>query len=87
MYLVSIEDALDHRHTEEFETLEEAQRCYQGYLEVGPEGYELSVEVEKVIGDYDDYISVAYHEWFTQEEWELAHPWNDKEGVWENVDW
>tara|TARA_B100001063_G_C16418388_1_gene382968 strand:- start:203 stop:466 length:264 start_codon:yes stop_codon:yes gene_type:complete len=87
MYLVSIEDALDHRHTEEFETLVEAQRCYQNYMEVGPEGYEIGVELEEVIGDYEDYKTLAEHEWFTLDEWELAHPWNDETKCHENMDW
>jgi len=87
MFQVCIEDALDHRTTVgEFETLEDAQVCYDECLRVGAEGYEIGVELEEVIGDYDDYHTHAYHEWFTLEEWEEAHPWNDNEGVWENTD-
>ena len=87
MYLVSIEDALDHRYTEEFEVLTDAQRCYQNYLEVGPEGYEISVELEEVIGDYDDFNTIAYHEWFTPESWEEAHPWNEEKKCHDNMNW
>ena len=87
MFQVCTEDALDHRYTiGEFETLEEAQSCYNECVKVGAEGYEISVELEEIIGDHDDYISIEFTEWFTQESWHEAHPWNDKEGVWENVD-
>ena len=87
MFQVCIEDALDHRHTvDEFETLEEAKACYNECVNIGAEGYEISVELEEVIGDHEDYVSIEFTEWFTQESWEEAHPWNEKEGVWENVD-
>lgn len=74
MFMVSIEDALDHSHNEEFDTLEEAQAQYDEWLKAGPEGYELSVCLEEIIGDYEDYREIAYHQWFTDEEWEAAHP-------------
>ena len=87
MFQVCTEDALDHRYTiGEFETLEEAQSCYNECVKVGAEGYEISVELEEIIGDHDDYVSIEFTEWFTQESWFEVHPWNDKEGVWENVD-
>jgi hypothetical protein len=54
-------------------------------VNIGPEGYEISVELEEIIGDHDDYISIEFTEWFTQESWYEAHPWNEKEGVWENI--
>ena len=87
MFQVIIEDALDHGFiVGEYETLEEAKVSYDECVKVGPEGYEISVELEEIIGDYDDYVSIEFTEWFTQEEWEEAHPWNQQEGVWENTD-
>jgi len=87
MFQVMIEDALDHGFiVGEYETLEEAKVSYDECVKVGPEGYEISVELEEIIGEHDDYVSVEFTEWFTLEEWNEAHPWNDKEGVWENVD-
>ena len=68
MFQVCIEDSLDHRHTvDEFETLEEAQECYNECMKVGVEGYEIAVELEQVSGDHDDYVSIEFTEWFTQE--------------------
>jgi len=82
MFQVTIEDALDHGFVVgEYETLEEAKVSYDECLKIGPEGYELSVELEEIIGDHDDYVSIEFTEWFTQEEWEKAPPWNEKEGV------
>ena len=75
MFQVIIEDALDHGFTVgEFETLEEAQVCYNECVSVGPEGYEISVELEEIIGDHDGYVSIEFTEWFTQESWDEAHP-------------
>ena len=74
MFQVVIEDAYDHSNlVDEFETLEEARECYNKCLSDGPEELELSVELEEVIDGGEDYKSVEYHEWFTQEEWEEAH--------------
>ena len=73
MFQVLIEDAYDHSNlVDEFETLEEARKCYDKCLSDGPEEFELSVELEEIIEEGNDYKSIAYHEWFTQEEWEEA---------------
>ena len=87
MFQVMIEDALDHSFiVGEYETLEEAKVSYDECVKKGPEGYDTSVELVEIINDYDDYNSIEFTEWFTLEEWHEAHPWNDKEGVWENTD-
>ena len=75
MFGIYLFDALDH-HQElgTWETLEEAKEAFEGYKKEGPEGYDLAIELEEIIGDYEDFNSIDYHEWFTQEEWEAAHP-------------
>ena len=74
-YQICIEDALEHStQIDEFDTYEEAKKCYDECMKKGPEGYDISIEMEKIIGDYEDFETIEYHEWFTQEEWEAAHP-------------
>ena len=89
-YHISFEDALDHGTTvDTFETYEEAKVSFDKWVKVGPEDYDISVEIIQVNEDEDgdeEWETLDYHEWFTKESWEEAHPWNDKEGVWENVD-
>ena len=78
MFNIYLHDALDHTtEIESFETLEEAKESFEWYKKQGPEGYDLAIELEEVdiIDDEtEDFISIDYHEWFTQEEWEAAHP-------------
>ena len=75
MFQVLIEDALDHGTVvDAFDTLEEAKACYDNCLKIGAEGYELSITLERIIGDYEDFEELFYHEWFSQEEWEAMHP-------------
>jgi len=73
MFQVVIEDAYDHSNVVgEYETLEEARKCYNKCLSDGPDGFDLSIELEEIIEEGNDYKSVEYHEWLTQEEWEEA---------------
>jgi hypothetical protein len=73
IYHISFEDALDHGYTvETLETLEEAQKAFKECVEKGPEGYEIGVEL--IQDDDDEWESLEYHEWFTQESWCEAHP-------------
>ena len=75
-YIISFEDALDHGTTvDRFETLEEAQVAFKKYVEDGPDGYDIGVELIKVDEDADEeWESLEFHEWFTQESWREAHP-------------
>ena len=77
-YKISFEDALDHGYTvETLETLEEAQKAFKECVETGPDGYEIGVELIQVNEDEDgdeEWESLEYHEWFTQESWCEAHP-------------
>ena len=74
-FKIYFEDALDHStEADEFETYEEAKKAFDNYIKEGPEGYDIGVEICEVIGDYEDMITHDYHEWFTPEEWDAAHP-------------
>ena len=73
-YIISFEDALDHGTTADtFETLEEAQVAFKKYVEDGPDGYDIGVELIQEDDD-EDWETLEYHEWFTQESWREAHP-------------
>ena len=89
-FQIWFEDALDHGTiADEFDNYEEAKVCYDGWVKQGAEDYDLSVELLEVVNegaDDEDYVYHEMKEWFTKESWDEAHPWNDKEGVWENVD-
>ena len=78
MFNIYLHDALDHCiEIESFDTLEEAKESFAKYKEQGPEGYDLAIELEEleIIDDEtEDFITHDYHEWFSQEEWEAAHP-------------
>ena len=75
MYNIYVDDALGHHlEVDSFESLEEAKKAFEEYKNQGPEGYELSIELEEIIGDYEDFISIEYHEWLTEEEWMEKHP-------------
>ena len=70
-----IEDALDHcQEIDSFDTYEEAKKAFDKILKEGPEGYDIGLELAEIIGDYEDMITHDYHEWFTPEEWDAAHP-------------
>ena len=85
-YHISFEDALDHGTVvDTFDTLEEARKCFDEWVAKGPEDYDIGVELIEE-NDDEEWEGIDYHEWYTQESWFEAHPWNDKEGVWENVD-
>ena len=72
-YIISFEDALDHGTTvDEFDTLEEAKKCFEEHVAKGPEGYDIGVEL--IDATTEDWESLEYHEWFTQESWAEAHP-------------
>ena len=75
-FKIYYEDALDHCTDigDEFDTYEEAKKAFDSYVKEGPEGYDIGIELAEIIGDYEDMITHDYHEWFTQEEWEAAHP-------------
>ena len=77
-FIISFEDALDHGTTvDNFDTLEEAQKAFQGYVKNGPEGYDIGVELIEVINENtedEDWETLEYHEWFTQDSWNEAHP-------------
>ena len=76
VFMIYFEDALDHSIStrEEFATYDEAKVVWESYVKDGPSGYDIAVELCEVVGDYEDIIPHDYHEWFTQEEWEAAHP-------------
>ena len=72
---IYFEDALDHcTEVDSFDTYEEAKKAFNEYVKEGPDGYDIGIELAEVIGDYEDMITHDYHEWFTQEEWDAAHP-------------
>ena len=74
VFEVWLEDALDHGHIlDEFDNLKEAKKCYDGYVKMGPEDYDLSVELLEVTDD-EDYIYHEFCEWFTLDSWNEAHP-------------
>ena len=76
IYHISFDDALDHSTTvDSFETLDEAKKAFQDYINKGPDGYDIAVELVEENED-GDWESMEYHEWFTQEEWAAAHPSN-----------
>ena len=72
---IYLEDALDHsQEIDSFETYEEAKKAFDSYIKDGPDGYDIGIELAEIVGDYEDMITHEYHEWFTQEQWEAAHP-------------
>ena len=77
-YHISFEDALDHGTTADtFDTLEEAKEAFQKCIDDGPEGYDIGVELIEVLNedtDDEEWETLEYHEWFTQESWREAHP-------------
>ena len=73
-FIISFEDALDHGTTADtFETYEKAKVCFDEWVAKGPEGYDIGVELIQVDDD-EEWETLEYHEWFTQEEWCEAHP-------------
>ena len=71
---ISFEDALDHGTTADtFDTLEEAKKAFQECIDKGPEGYDIGVELIQEDDD-EEWETLDYHEWFTQESWCAAHP-------------
>ena len=76
VFKIYFEDALDHCNDtgDEFDTYEEAKKAFNECVKAGPEGYDLSVEITEVVGDYEDMITHDVHQWFTAEEWDAAHP-------------
>ena len=73
-YLIVIEDALDHSTTiGECDNLKDAMALYNECLEDGPSGYDLFIELAQIT-DEEDWITLEETSWFTQEEWEAAHP-------------
>ena len=76
VFKIYYEDALDHCTAtgDDFATYEEAKVEWDACVKEGPSGYDVAVELCEVVGDYEDMITHEYHEWFTQEEWEAAHP-------------
>ena len=76
IFRVYYEDALDHCTDTgaEYTTYEEAKKEWDACVKAGPSGYDIGVELAEVVNDYEDIITHEYHEWFTQEEWEEAHP-------------
>ena len=73
-YLICLEDALDHSTTlGEFDNLEEAQAFYKECQEDGPSGYDIGLELASIDED-EEWETLDYTEWFTQESWEAAHP-------------
>jgi hypothetical protein len=89
-YQITLEDALDHGTVVwEGESLEDGFAELNSLRKVGAEAYDMSVELERLImddnGDIDDYEYIDGIVWYESvEDWEVAHPWNEKEGVWEN---
>jgi len=78
---ISFEDALDHGTTADtFETYEEAKVCFDEWVKIGPEGYDLSVEIIEE-NDDEEWETLDYHEWFTMESWREAHPSGYPDGV------
>ena len=77
-YLISLEDALDHGTTlDTYDTLEEAQKAFQGYIKMGPDSYDLGLELIEVINEDtedEEWETLEYHEWFTIDSWNEAHP-------------
>ena len=77
-FIISFEDALDHGTTADtFDTLEEAKKCFDEWVKDGPDGYDIGVELIQVNEDEDgdeEWESLEFHEWFTQESWREAHP-------------
>ena len=74
IYHISFDDALDHSTVvDSFEVLEEAKKAFQDYVNKGPDGYDIAVELVEENDDYE-LDSIEFHEWFTQEEWTAAHP-------------
>ena len=72
-YVISLEDALDHiNQIGEFDNLEDAKAFYNQCLQDGPTGYDIALELASIDDDMTE--TIEYHEWFTQEEWEAAHP-------------
>ena len=75
VFQIWVEDALDHGTViDEFDTLEEAKQCYDKWVEKGPEGYDLSIELLEEIDDGYDFIYHEFHEWLTLEAWNEANP-------------
>ena len=73
-YYIVVEDALDHGNiVDEYDDIRVANEAFQDMIKEGPEGYDIGVEL--VQEDYDEvWETIEYHEWYTQEEWEAAHP-------------
>ena len=82
MFNIYLHDALDHStEIESFDTLEEAKESFEWHKKQGPSGYDIAIELLEVdaIDEDSEYFTtpvqdIDYHEWFTQEEWEAAHP-------------
>ncbi len=73
-FALYFEDALNHStQGDVFDTYKEAKIAFDKAVEAGPEGYDLAVELIELDED-EEMIEHDFHEWFTQEEWETAHP-------------
>jgi len=78
-YQITLEDALDHGTLVwEGDIKEEGENQLADYKTEGPSGYDLMVILEEVTydedGEIDDYIFIDEVVWFTNEEWNEAHP-------------
>ena len=77
-YIISFEDALDHATVADtFDTLEEAKKGFDEWVAKGPDGYDIGVELIEVTNEDtedEEWESLDYHEWFTLEAWNEAHP-------------
>ena len=73
-YFVICEDALDHSSIiDEYDDIRVANEAFQNMIKEGPEYYDIGLEL--VQEGYDcEWETLEYHEWFTQEDWEKAHP-------------
>ena len=75
VFKIYYEDALDHcTEVDSYDTYEEAKVAWEKCVKDGPEDYDVAVELCEVVDDYEDMITHDYHEWFSQEEWDEAHP-------------
>ena len=73
-YYIVIEDALDHGSIfEEYDDIRVANEVFQSMIKEGPDGYDIGVELVQE-GYDEEWETIEYHEWFTVEEWEAAHP-------------
>ena len=73
-YHISFDDVLDHSEiVDTFDDIRDAAIAFKERVEEGPDGYINAVELIQEDDD-EEFETLEYHEWMTEDEWNVANP-------------